>query len=212
MSNQPPRRPGMEEFGATIGEAQRHGDARVKALTRNPNLPPLPRPAPGTAAARALAAVELPLQVVSMFDTRPVGGFDFVATFTTTNNFDPPTPFGGITCPIGYTMILRRVEFMPFPTFTGNTMGDALIVRLTYDDNVIPMNEQKFWGTFDDAGWDTHQVAGQGHRLGVVWEIQNAPASGVVYDIPFRMLGTLVRTNGRPAEVEVGSPPIITMK
>lgn len=208
----PPRRPlGMSEFAGTIGDQQRPGSGtHILALSRDPAAPPAPQPAAGSAAARAAAQSAAPLQVLSTFDTRKVGSFDWVTTVTTSNAIDPPVLFADVECPDGYTMILRRVELSIFPTFSGSSLNDSITIRLRYDGSAILLNDLSLFGVFDGYGWDTHQVAGQTHSLGVAWSLNGLPASGDLYDIGFRLYGNLIRTWGRPGETEVGSPPLIT--
>lgn len=202
--------PGMSEFASTLGDTQRQGGGPgILALTRDPRAQ-MPVPVAGSLDARARAAAAQPRQVLSVFDTRPIASYDFAFAFTTTNNFDPASPFGSVTVPDGYTMVLRRVEFWPIPAFSGAAMVDFLSVRLTRDGVAIQLNEVRVYGSFDSYGFDTHQVAGQGHELGVSWSVGGAPASGDIYDIPFQLYGNLLRTDSRPPETEVGSPPLIT--
>lgn len=204
------RKPGMDEFTAMIGETQQRGSGRdIYALARDPGMPHVPLPTrlpPGVAKPPPANPV---MQVLSVFETRPLYAFDFVTWIETIGNFDPPQRFGSFTVPAGFTAVVRRVEFdVAGSPFNGGQIGAALIIRLTMDGNPIPLNELRLIGLVETYGWETHQVIEQNHDFGVAWEVQPGSISGDSLDIGFRVFGNLIRSQSKPAPTEVGSPPL----
>jgi hypothetical protein len=84
-------------------------------------------------------APELDFNVRSVFDSRPVNGFDFKQTYT--QDIDPYAPGAGSTfqecmvVPAGYVAVLREIEFLT-PHFVA---GGVIVNNLGYDLEVWTM-------------------------------------------------------------------------
>lgn len=205
MSNrQPPR----DEFAQMIGEqTPLRGDPNVTGLGPPPTNAP------------AGIAPPSPLQVQSVFDTRPLAAYDFALTQTKGAAFSPEAPTAEVfplTLPQGFTAVLRRIRIECTPGFQGDTgyTGDimnSLLFQITRDGATIPNNAIRF-GTLQDYTWETHQVFGFWQTLGmrIGWESGLIdPATGLNYDFRFTYMGTLIPTKGLPPSEEIGSDPVI---
>lgn len=203
MSNrQTPR----DEFAQIIGEhTPLQGDPNVTGLGPPPTNAP------------AGIAPPSPLQVQSVFDTRPLAAYDASIPLVAFGQFTPESQFYSFTTalPQGFTFVLRRVVIECVPGFIGNagySNGDPnyLEFALLRDSSTIPNNKMRFLN-LTRYEWDTHQVFGFWQSIGVSTYIQliSDPASGTVYDFNVLFQGTLIPTKGLPPTEEVGSDPVL---
>lgn len=210
--NVPPLSPGERkgEFDRMRGETQRPG---MRVLAVPPQGPPLPI---------GIAPPD-PRNVVSNFDTRPVGAYDFADTEVVNMGNGEVTTFQNVSfaIPDGYTAVLRRVrvEFSPpAAMIVGQPLANVLPTRtflmsLLRNDGVIPNNTVKLFGSLDLYVWDTHQVFGFWETLGLRLENDGnfaIPANvndGVFIGVTF--YGVLIPTKSRPPEIEIASDPVI---
>jgi len=194
----------MGGFSHDIGETQRSGDARVLGLSRAPSM--------AGVAGSEQARIDLPLQVQSIFDTRPIEAYDFsleiVGQPPQNENFD-----FSAAVPDQYTMILRRIEFQFFPPFVGgvtSATGSDLTLWLMRNSIQIPNNVVTLRASYPTYTWETHQVFGSGQTYGIggLFEVLDPPpVSGSSLEFIARFMGTLILSRGRPPQHEVGSLP-----
>lgn len=212
--NQPPRRPGQGrplggEFAESLGDRQIAGTPNIRGIIPTPTDAPVGLAPPS------------PLQVQSVFDTRPIAGYDFA--------FDGFFQFGGeagasqveVQVPNGYTAVLRRVEwdFVPAIAMATSQVGaggpPSFSLTLLRDGGGIPNNVVRLRGLTSSYEWATHQVfAAQqfmGARLafaaGGADPIYDAATNGM--DVTVRFFGVLIPSRALPAVEEVGSDPVL---
>lgn len=193
--------PGTATFDVSIGDRQRRGD-RVLAVPPSMGHVPVGIAPPD------------PLNVVSVFDTRPISAYDFAHDGSDIMSVgDAATPLDvSMTVPGGYTAVLRSVrwEFIPngsvnLDSTTANTMNLNLLRNgAVIDNNVLVLR-----GALDTFVWETHQVFGQGETLGArvrgSWLV---PVADLLVSV--HLQGVLIPTKNRPPEVEIASAPVIT--
>ncbi len=208
----PPQSPGerRSEFDRMRGENQQRG---TRVLAVPPPTPPAP----------VGIAPPDPRNVVSNFDTRPIGAYDFahsehatmgngeVATFATVN-FDVPD---------GYTAVLRRVRVEwspPAAMLVGQPAASSspartMLLSLLRSGGVIPNNTVEFLGDLDEFEWLTHHVFGFWESMGLQlvptngFAIPASVANAVFVGVTF--FGTLIPTKSRPPETEIASDPVV---
>lgn len=90
-------------FEQARGERQVTGTPGIVAVTPQPGNIPI-GPAPPHIR-----------QVLSVYDSRPIGGYDFVLTGQFQPYFDPSQ--ANVTSPQGYITVVRRIEFFVEPAF-----------------------------------------------------------------------------------------------
>lgn len=210
--NVPPLSPGerRSEFDRMRGEVQKPG---TRVLAVPPPTPPAPI---------GIAPPD-PRNVVSNFDTRPIGAYDFAHTehVTMGNGEVLQSATVSFDVPDGYTAALRRirVEFSPpaamivGPPAAGSSPALTFLMSLLRNGGVIPNNTVEFFGDLDLFVWDTHQVFGFWESMG----LQLVPTSGFavpasVNDAVFvgiTFFGVLIPTKSRPPEVEIASDPVV---
>lgn len=198
------------EFERMRGETQLPG-TRVLAVP-----PPEPPPPVGIAPPD-------PRNVVSNFDTRPIGAYDFARTLTATMGNGEVDSFAQVSfdVPDGYTAVLRRVrvEWTPPAAMligqpgAGTDPTAFLDMSLLRNSGVIPNNTVRFLGTLDEYEWDTHQVFGYWESMGLRLVPTNGfavPASvtQAVY-VAVTFFGVLIPTKGRPPNQEIASDPVV---
>lgn len=197
-----------DEFADDRGESQRHGSKDVFGVA--PNLGPV----------QIGIAPPDPMVVVSNFDTRPIGAYDF--SFSGNGLIDNgesgiPTLKLNFAVPDGYTAVLRRVRFEVNPPVVVNTASTFnedlhMDIKLLRDGGVIPNNVVVIRGSFADYEWLTHQVFGMRQTFGV---FLNAPQGIAVPNVDsgatvtVTMQGTLIPSKSRPPEVEIASDPVL---
>lgn len=210
--NVPPLSPGERrgEFDRTRGEIQKPG-TRVLAVPQSG--PPIP----------VGIAPPDPRNVVSNFDTRPIGAYDFAHTEVATLGNGEVATFATYTyeVPEGYTAVLRRVriEFNPPAAMLigqpaqGSTPTRQLNLTLLRNGGVIPNNTVSLYGDLDQYEWDTHQVFGFWENMGLQvvptngWAIPASVNEAVYIGVTF--FGVLIPTKSKPPEVEIASDPVI---
>jgi hypothetical protein len=194
-----------DEFTSLIGDRQADGSGtHISALARNPTAPYRP-PAGKAAQAAARAVSSVDRQVLSVFDTRPIDGFDF-ALFGISASSDPQDFLVEIEVPNGFVCVLRRVEFVVFPPYAGSGLTDPLTFQLTRNGSGIQSNAYQGFGIIESAGWDTHQVFGYWEKPGVFI----TPGDGGNYDYAVRFFGTFLLAKNIPPGREIGSEPLRT--
>lgn len=195
-----------DEFSQMRGEVQKPG-MRVLAV-----------PDPGPPAPIGIAPPD-PRNVVSNFDTRPVGAYDFAITgFGVLDPGEVDQVVEVTTAlPSGYTAVLRRVLIETLNGVTVNLGSDGsnpppnvLNVAITRNNGVIPNNTRRFIAVFTELDWPTHHVYG-------FWEVMGVRISGD-YNIPqgtdtctlaVTFMGTLIPTKSKPPATEIASDPVI---
>jgi hypothetical protein len=208
----PPLSPGerRSEFDRMRGEIQHQG-TRVLAV-----------PSPTPPAPVGIAPPD-PRNVVSNFDTRPIGAYDFAHSENATMGNGEVTSVIAVNfeVPDGYTAVLRRVrvEWTPPASMliaqpaAGASPTDFLEISLLRSGGVIPNNTVQFLGDLDSYEWDTHQVFGFWETMGLQLAVTGAfaiPANiadAVFVGVTF--FGVLIPTKSRPPETEIASDPVV---
>jgi len=195
------------EFAQNLGEVVHRGD---KVFAVPPSGPPIP----------VGIAPPLPLQVQSVFDTRPIAAYDFCFSAVQAFGNEGPATFSqSIDVPAGYSAVLRRVEFAILPIFIGSvalfTTGNGeLAITLLRDGVAIPNNTALYRGTVTAVEWKTHQVFGFWESFGLQAVISGTPISGAIattnYSGEVRFYGTLIPSRSYPAQDEIASGPVLT--
>lgn len=212
MPGVPPLSPGerRSEFDRMRGEVQ-HPGTRVLAVP--PPAPPVP----------VGVAPPDPRNVVSNFDTRPIGAYDFADTEVISMGNGEATNFQQVNfaVPDGFTAVLRkvRIEFTPPGAMIVGTPASGVLPTHTFlmsllrNEGVIPNNTVKLFGDLDIYEWETHQVYGFWESMGLrlandgTFAMPANVADGLFVGVTF--YGVLIPTKSRPPEVEVASDPVI---
>lgn len=194
--NDPKKQRSPSEFAQTLGEQQRSGDRRVLGL----GPPPTP--------SEIGIAPPSPLQVQSVFDTRPMAGFDFAfdGVLTIDGGEGLPTDTVDIAVPDGFTAILRTVELEAHAGYLAPASG-VLELVLTRSGATIPYNTVRFRASINTYTWHTHQVFGFWESFGV--RISGAMIPNAANTFTARFFGVLVPSRSLPASDEVGSDPVL---
>lgn len=197
-----------QEFDQQRGEVQQRGSRDAMG-----NPPPLP-PAP------VGIAPPDPMNVVSNFDTRPVGAFDFAMTDFAVLGPGEVDTFAEVffDVPQGYTAALRRVVIELLGGFTINLGSDGsnpppnvFSIALMRDAGVIPHNTRRFIDVLSSLDWPTHQVFGFWEKMGIRLSGDYAIPGNVAETVTFgiTMMGVLIPTKGRPPAIEIASDPVL---
>lgn len=194
--NKPPRRTpyNVGGFAAEIGEQVQRGSRGVLGL--GPDLGPTPiGPAPSGAR-----------QVVSMYDARPIGGFDFVLSYHYDADAGPEEPFGLVTAPQGYTTVIRRIEVEPFPSVLLESPG---VFMLYINGNAVPAWEWFSGTSFLGCAIETFVVAPERSsiRLAGSGGFGEGPEGPRIDDMIVRFSGNLILNSGDQPTEQVGSLP-----
>lgn len=193
-----PRKPDRpREFAETLGDQQRSGDPRTLGL----GPPPVP--------SKVGIAPPSPLQVQSVFDTRPMSAFDFAfdATLLLTN--EAPSSVAEVQVPDGYTAVLRAVELESMSGINTSYTG-VLDMSLLRARATIPYNLVSFRSTLTFYRWPTHHVFGAWETLGVRLSIPSiVPVAAGNLRFTARFFGVLIPSRSLPAQDEVGSNPVM---
>lgn len=198
------------EFDRTRGEVQKRG-TRVLAIP--PSGPPVP----------VGIAPPDPRNVVSNFDTRPIGAYDFAHSEHATMGNDEVQAFATVefSVPDGYTAVLRRVRIEWSPPASmmitqpanGSSPTSFMTISLLRNGGVIPNNSIDFLSDLDEYEWPTHQVFGFWETMGLrlvptgAFAVPALDADAVFVNVTF--MGTLIPTKSRPPEVEIASDPVV---
>lgn len=204
----PPRT--EDEFARMRGEVQHHG-TRVLAV------PPPEPPAP------VGIAPPDPRNVVSNFDTRPIGAYDFAHSGHVTMGNGEVTTFASVnfSVPDGYTAVLRRirVEFTPPASMqvaqpaAGASPTNTFLMSILRNEAVVPNNTVELLGALDVFEWDTHQVYGFWESMGLrlvqatSFAIPANVADAVFVGVTF--FGVLIPTKSKPPAIEIASDPVV---
>jgi hypothetical protein len=198
----PGEQPG--EFDIARGEVQRPGSHRPMG-----NQPPVPPNIP-----IGIAPPD-PTVVVSNFDTRPVGAYDFAASaFVEAGPGEViQTVQVEFAVPDGYTAVLRRVliDCQPGAVATFNPAAATVFnLRLLRNAAPIPNNTVQLKELLHYE-WPTHQVYGMTETMGLVFNPTGwaVPVDPEIVNIGVTFMGVLIPTKGRPPEVEIASPPVL---
>lgn len=204
------------EFAVSRGESQVSGDPGIFGIP------------PSVAGATVGIAPPDARVVVSIFDTRPIGAYDFSVTDFDRWNFPsvespgvPPLSLGGVV-PSGYVAVLRSVEVVWTPGAFVNIGNEGfgadtfnvLTLKLLRNGGVIPNASTKLFGDLTVYEWPTHQVFGPGERYGLVMvpsPQMTVPSpdqvNTVIVSATFR--GTLIPSHGLPPSSEIASLPVL---
>lgn len=194
-----------DEFDEQRGEVQRRGsrDVFAQGVPLPPNVP------------IGIAPPD-PTVVVSNFDTRPVGAYDFAETGSVIAGPGEvlQTVSVELAVPDGYTAALRRVivDVLGGAIATLDpTTDDAFTMRLLRNGAPIP-NASVRASEVTQYVWPTHQVYGMTEVMGLsfqadAWVVPAAPAGQCRVSVTF--MGTLIPTKGRPPETEIAGPPVL---
>lgn len=210
--NVPPlsRHERRDEFDRMRGEVQQPG---MRALAVPPPHPPAP----------IGVAPPDPRNVVSNFDTRPIGAYDFAHSEVVTMGNGEVATFATVSfdVPDGYTAALRRVriEFTPPASMqvaqpaAGSSPARALDLSILRNGAVVPNNTVRLFGALDEYEWDTHHVYGFWESMG----LRIVPTNG--WAVPFNnndavyvgvtFFGVLIPTKSRPPATEIASDPVL---
>lgn len=174
------------------GEFQHHGDHVLAVPLQLPDIPIGKEPP-------ALR------QVISTYDSRPISAYDF-------NLFDTqfPLPVGpaeyvvGITMPLGYIGVLRRVELEFDPGY--DMTVDPSLWRLRINGSVQPNFQWRTSQIVAEKGVDTFIVLPPGATLELfAANTQDGSGSGVT--LIGRFIGNLLRDISIQPEQLIGSLP-----
>lgn len=206
---QPPRRFHGGEFSEQLGDRQVAGSPNITGVL------PVPVNAP------VGLAPPSPVQVQSVFDTRPLSGYDFA--------FDGFFKFGGeagtdnvsVQVPNGYSAVLRTVEFEFTPPIAnavdvvGSGGPASMALFLLRDGGTLPSNVVRLRGVAAEYRWLTHQVYGQAQTMGARIAFDAGGAAPIYnpvddgLDVTVRFFGVLIPYRGLPPTEEVGSDPVM---
>jgi len=204
----PTSRPLGGEFAETIGDRQQAGDPDIRGVLPRPhNVPPGIAP-------------PSPLQVQSVFDTRPLSAYDFAFDGFGVFGDEAPPFLVEAQVPNGYTAVLRRVQFEFTPPLAlavspvGSGGPPLFQFFLTRDAGVIPANVVRFRGVCAEYEWQTHQVFGMNSFMGVRGAFAAGGAEPIYppddgIDVTVRFFGTLIPSRSLPPSEEVGSDPVM---
>lgn len=190
-----------DEFEESRGEFQRRGARGITGVP--PNLGRVPV---------GIAPPE-PLQVVSVFDTRPISAYDFLVTDSALwTSGDAAQDILEAIVPDGYTAVLRKLRI----EFTANVVvnitsatANTAVMALLRNGGVIPNNTWTARGELIVIEWLTHQVYGAGEVMGMqISGSRASPAADVIVNVNFS--GTLIPTKSKPPETEIASPALLT--
>lgn len=165
-----------------------------------------------------------PRVVVSNFDTRPIGAYDFAipvfGLWSVNGEEQLPLVLQG-RVPDGYTAALRRVriEFNPpvTPNWDAATVQDqVLLMRLLRNSGTIPNNSQELRAAVADFVWNTHHVFGMRELFGLRLDaplgldVPNPPGQveGFI-SVTATFEGTLIPSKSMPPETEIASDPVL---
>lgn len=172
------------------GEHTVQGDPRIYGV--NPQPGPLPiGPAP-----------PFIRQVISVFDSRPIGGYDFVLSDT----FNPylELPRAEVVSPKGYISIVRRIEVEASPGFV---LPEAQLWRFAANGVVAIGWEWAGGLTLTERGIDTFFVVPPStpYTLIAVTGFTGIAAGSV--NVIVRFIGNLILDSNEPPNEQVGSLP-----
>lgn len=189
-----------DEFENSRGEFQRRGSRGITGVP-----PPLPHVPVGIAPPE-------PLQVVSVFDTRPISAYDFCVTDSALwTSGDAAQDILDAVVPDGYTAVLRRLRV----EFTANVVvnitsatANICTMALLRNGGVIPNNTWVARGELIVIEWPTHQVYGANEVIGMqIAGSRASPVADVIVNVQF--FGTLIPTKSMPPETEIASPALL---
>lgn len=193
-----------DEFDQQRGEVQHRG---ARALGTPPPSPPTPI---------GIAPPD-PMNVVSNFDTRPIGAYDFAHTEHVNMGPGEVITFKDLSyqVPTGFTAVLRRVriEWVPGAVMNlGFAAANAFSISLMRSEQIIPNNTVVLWGELNEYEWPTHHVYGFWETIGVRlnasgWAVPSNPNDEVTIAVTF--MGVLIPTKGKPPAVEIASDPVL---
>lgn len=163
-----------------------------------------------------LGAPKKPVDVRSVYDTRPVNAFDFNITsrqlFTAEVGFEGPAPF--FLVPSGFICVLRELDIWTEPAAFENR--STLQVILTLNGGDVPYNgndeDPTNPGVFDQGiyvgsasgRFPVFLIANEFNRVGVRFRSSSAPSQSSVNYVLF--YGQFLLKSGLPPALEIGNP------
>lgn len=173
-------------FEQARGERQVTGTPGIVAVTPQPGNIPI-GPAPPHIR-----------QVLSVYDSRPIGGYDFVLTGSFAPYVDPGRAF--VTSPQGYVTVVRRIEFFAEPAFL-----NGRVPVWSFFANGVAATAWN-WTTpalVDSEGIDTFFVIPPNIPFGI--QTATAFVGGSVLYV--RYIGNLLLDSNEPPSEQVGQLP-----
>lgn len=184
---QPPRKPShLGGFERARGETQVPGDPRIHGVVPGPGPTPI-GPAPPHIR-----------QVISTYDSRPIGGYDFVLSSSFDSYIDLPEML--VTSPQGYISVVRRIEIEASP---GLLLSSPATWVFSNNGVVAIAWEWNTGKVLTDEGIDTFFVV----QPNVLFGIRCAALTGIAVDVVVRYSGNLILDVNEPPTEQVGSLP-----
>ncbi len=175
-------------FEQARGERQVTGTPGIVAVTPQPGNIPI-GPAPPHIR-----------QVLSVYDSRPIGGYDFVLTGQFQPYVDASQAF--VVSPLGYITVVRRIEFFAYPAF----INPSAPVWSFVSDGVSATAWQ--WITSPavaDDGLDVFFVVAPGKSFGLRAPANTFTVGGA--SLYVRYIGNLLLDSNEPPTEQVGQLP-----
>lgn len=175
-------------FEQARGERQVTGTPGIVAVTPQPGNIPI-GPAPPHIR-----------QVLSVYDSRPIGGYDFVLTGSFAPYISAPQAF--VQSPKGYVAVLRRIELFAYPAFL-NTSAPAWsfvangVAATAWDWVTSP--------AVDADGIDVFFVIAPDQPFGIRAALNAFNVGGS--SIYVRYIGNLLLDSNEPPSEQVGQLP-----
>lgn len=176
-------------FAQSIGETQVPGDPRIHGIIPGPGPTPI-GPAPPHIR-----------QVLSVYDSRPIGGYDFVLSDSFDSYIDLPEV--SVQSPQGYITVVRRIEIEAQPGLLLSPFG--ILPTWVFVNNGVTAIAWE-WNTgkvLTDEGIDTFFVV----QPNVPFGIRCAALTGIAVDIVVRFIGNLILDVNEPPTEQVGALP-----
>lgn len=177
-------------FEQSRGEHQRPGDRNILGVPPQPgNIPIGPAP----------PAIR---QVISQYDSRPIGGYDFVLS----DSFDPIAGQrrADVQSPKGFITVVRRIEIDCSPSFLLAT--SPVWNFLTAGVSAIAWN----WNTgrfLSSAGIATFFVVPPDTQYSLISPNLSVTSAEASAELVVRFIGNLILDTNEPPTEQVGSLP-----
>lgn len=155
------------------------------------------------------------VDVRSVYDARPIQGFDFnIPILSTEINIGPESGFTSTvmlrtTVPHGYVAVVRRLHHSFRITGGGVlppiTARNQVLATMTYQDAAVPFNANIPVGLESDDIVNCFYVCDEDTQFGVTFFISGTDnfTDGFIDAV---LYGNLIRKTGRPAPQEIGNP------
>lgn len=193
----------LSEVARERGEVVRRGDKGAKGYAQ-----PLPPNIPV-----GIAPPE-PMQVHSVFDSRPIGAYDFALdAFNRIGNNESRYTEWNVSVPDGYVAILRRVRLEFTTPGLVNSQVDPsdsnrLEWRLLRDRAPVPSWLYVMRHAIENVDLPGFQVYGFWQQIGLAAQRAGFLATSATIGVGVTFIGTLVPSKSRDPNVEVASDPV----